>query len=613
MATLAEITAWRCVERMNKLAGVFSRTKHSCTSFPSVIWGHPKWLGQESVEGCSSWLDKRNFHDFNTNAHRRKKESILACVGVVGVGVATALAFYYKSYVAEAKKDAVDVPAIQGHTRIVSFSSSLSELSESKTGAVTAGEEIVGLPEYTMEEVTKHDCLQNRIWVSYHSGVYDITDFIPKHPGGTKILMAAGGSLEPFWEMYAVHKKDEILAMMEEYRIGNLRVEDRGYTTANMADPYAAEPKRHHILQPRSVKPFNAEPPLSLLVDSFITPNELFFIRNHLPVPEIIPEEYELEISGIGIKKEVVLTLEELKTKFLKHTITTTIQCAGNRRSEINKIKKVKGLDWGSAAISTAEWSGARLLDVLKYAGADLNHKDIKHVEFEGLDTDPAHQSYGASVPAEKALNPNADILLAYEMNGNEIPRDHGYPVRAIVPGVVGARNVKWVGRVVLADDESHSHWQRRDYKGFSSSCDWDTADFDKAYSIQELPVQSAICIPLDGATVSTVNGAIKTKGYAWSGGGRKIIRVDVSVDQGETWISANLNQDDSSIYQSWAWTLWEADIPLPENARPGTQVELICKAVDSSYNVQPETFEPLWNIRGVLATAWHRVTVTIE
>lgn len=113
---------------------------------------------------------------------------------------------------------------------------------------------------------------KDRVWVTYKEGVYDITDFISKHPGGDNIMLGAGASIEPFWEIYGIHKTDKILEMLEEMRIGNIDLKENEHALENMGDPYANDPVRHPILTPRSVKPFNAEPVLSLLVDSFNTP-----------------------------------------------------------------------------------------------------------------------------------------------------------------------------------------------------------------------------------------------------------------------------------------------------------------------------------------------------
>ncbi|ROT80584.1 putative sulfite oxidase, mitochondrial, partial [Penaeus vannamei] len=134
-----------------------------------------------------------------------------------------------------------------------------------------------------------------------------------EHPGGDKILMGAGGSVEPFWALYAVHKNPHVLELFEKYRIGNLSSSDVGAHVKDMDDPYGNEPRRHVALKPSSKKPFNAEPPLPLLADNLITPNELFYVRNHLPVPDVDASTYELDITDEETDKEKVLTLDAIK------------------------------------------------------------------------------------------------------------------------------------------------------------------------------------------------------------------------------------------------------------------------------------------------------------
>ncbi|XP_014248665.1 probable sulfite oxidase, mitochondrial [Cimex lectularius] len=469
------------------------------------------------------------------------------------------------------------------------------------------GARIEGLPKYKLSDVAKHTTKKDKIWVTFREGVYDITQFVDHHPGGDVILLAAGGSVEPFWLMYGVHKQEHILKILEQFRIGNLDPEEADEVMKNMEDPYSTDPKRHPALHPNSVKPFNAEPPPEILVGNFLTPQDLFYVRNHLPVPEINSETYELEIEGLGIQSKT-FTLNELK-ELPKHTITATVMCAGNRRSEMSAIKPVKGLNWTHAAIGNATWSGPKLLDVLKSLGLDDN-PEAQHVQFEGLDTDPTNTPYGASIPIEKVLDPRGDVILAYEMNGEPLSRDHGFPIRVVVPGIVGARNVKWLGRIILSKEESESHWQRNDYKGFSPSTDWDTVDFTKSPAIQELPVVSAICIPKNGESVKVDNNSIVVKGYAWSGGGRKIVRVDLTIDSGKTWHVANFEgQDNARHPYHWGWTLWTATIPVDNSSQ---NVEIWAKAVDSNYNTQPESFANTWNLRGVLGNAYHRIKIKL-
>ncbi|KAK9529174.1 hypothetical protein VZT92_013287 [Zoarces viviparus] len=487
------------------------------------------------------------------------------------------------------------------------------------TVRVQAIEKTSAFPIFSQEEVTSHRSLEDGVWVTYKGGVYDITEFVAMHPGGDKILLAAGGALEPFWALYAVHNQEHVLKMLSEYKVGELSAEDlKKQKTIQTSDPYSSDPERHPVLHINNLKPFNAEPPPEILSDSFITPSAFFFKRNHLPVPPVDPASYQLMVEGLpgGV---LTLSLEELKTRFPKHTVTATLQCAGNRRSEMNKVKQVKGLNWGIAAISNATWSGARLRDVLLAAGygPDVAQRAL-HVQFEGLDKDVTGTTYGASIPLNKAVSEEGDVLLAYEMNGADLPADHGYPVRVVVPGTVGARNVKWLGKIIVSADESSSHWQQNDYKGFSPGTDWDTVDFKSAPAIQELPIQSAITTPADGAVVDRSLEDVTVKGYAWSGGGREVVRVDVSLDGGKTWQVARLRSSETGQApepspppgRAWAWKLWEVTAPIPPEAQ---ELEIVCKAVDNSYNMQPDTVAPIWNLRGVLSNAWHRVTVKIR
>ncbi|KAJ3195310.1 hypothetical protein HK101_000500, partial [Irineochytrium annulatum] len=256
---------------------------------------------------------------------------------------------------------------------------------------------------------------------------------------------------------------------------------------------FANEPERDPSLIVHAATPFNAETPPDVLAGNFTTPSELFYVRNHLPVPTIDEREFRLIVDVPGRSEELHLTLEDLKTRFPRVTVMATLQCAGNRRQEMNSTKPVKGLPWGSGAMGNAVWTGARLSDVLKAAGymsePSALDPDIAAGKRDGLlvtagtpvdETEDARltrhlimdgaEGYGASIPVAKALNPLADVVLAYEMNGQPLLRDHGAPLRAVVPGHVAARSVKWLRRISVSDEESESHWQRRDYKGFGPS-----------------------------------------------------------------------------------------------------------------------------------------------
>lgn len=172
----------------------------------------------------------------------------------------------------------------------------------------------------------------------------------------------------------------------------------------------------------------------------------------------------------------------------------------------------------------------------------DPDDKRIKHVHFEGVDCDASGTHYGGSIPFEKAMKP--EVIVAYKMNDKDIPRDHGYPIRLIAPGILGARNVKWLKTVRLSDEESPAHWQQKDYKVFPTSVQiGDPLDWSSLPSISEYPIQSAICMPARGAKISRDEEEFEVAGYAWSGGGRGIIRVEISTDGGKTWKAAELQQ----------------------------------------------------------------------
>eukprot|EP01006_Ploeotia_vitrea_P051313 TRINITY_DN67549_c13_g3_i1.p1 TRINITY_DN67549_c13_g3~~TRINITY_DN67549_c13_g3_i1.p1 ORF type:complete len:578 (-),score=327.18 TRINITY_DN67549_c13_g3_i1:39-1772(-) len=495
-----------------------------------------------------------------------------------------------------------------------------------KKSQVVPGAYVQGLPEYTYEEVAKHKGGREGVWVTFGDGVYDVTKFIEAHPGGPKILMAAGGALEPYWRLYASHKTDEVFAILEGLRVGNVSPqakkerEREQQQRGDSDDPYANEPERHPALSVGTKTPFNAETPVEILADHFLTPNELWYVRNHLPVPQIKPEEYVLEVVVNNEQGQVQqtrrFTLRELKEKFEHHTVMSTIQCAGNRRREMADARPgIRGLKWQHGAISNAEWTGVRLGDVLRSMGVDEQTAASgvhSHIHFEGADVDPTRAAYGSSIPIEKALD--QDVLLAFTMNGEELPPDHGFPVRAVVPGVVGARNVKWLTKVVAARDESESFWQRRDYKIFAPYTEKvDAAGWDSLPSLQDLPVISAITQPQRDAQVSC-DDTITVKGYAYSGGGRGINRVDVSADGGKTFQAATFthrpNQKRGRIY---AWSLWEADVDVSDlGVTPGDKIELVVRAVDDQQNTQPHDFKTIWNIRGLCSNAWHRVPVNV-
>ncbi|GAM17265.1 hypothetical protein SAMD00019534_004400 [Acytostelium subglobosum LB1] len=374
------------------------------------------------------------------------------------------------------------------------------------------------------------------------------------------------------------------------------------------------EPYRNEEFVVNYKAPFNAEPRPERLVQSFITPIEHFYVRNHAPVPVINPDTYMLKIDGL-VENPVLLSLNDIKTKFEKITITAHLQCAGNRRTMMSEHKKVKGVGWGIASLSNGTWSGCRLRDVLMYARAMPFESGAHHACFWGLDfgcPEDNGKSYGSSITMEKALDPTGDVLLVYEMNGQTLPRDHGFPLRVVAPGIIGARSVKWLDKITVSSTESESFFQRRDYKIFHNGIDWDNVEknWDNHPSLQELSVQSAICVP---APNSRLFLPFTLYGYATAGGGRKIERVDISLDGGQTWDLAELmgeNKGPCSRY--WAWTLFRYTIKSIDS-KVAKKINIVCRAWDSASNTQPKFVGDIWNLRGVMNNCWHNVEVTVD
>ncbi|KAL8914672.1 MAG: hypothetical protein Q9171_000684 [Xanthocarpia ochracea] len=467
-------------------------------------------------------------------------------------------------------------------------------------------------PLFRLDEVRKHGRDAEEKWITKGNKVYDITNWIPGHPGGEVILRAVGGPVDQYWNIFTIHKKQEVYDILDTFYIGDVDPQDLvdgKVPVEQLADPFKNDPKRDERLIVHSARPFNAETPEEGL-NAFITPDDLFYVRQHMWVPEVSEHCHKLVVElADGEEKEY--SLQDLKEKFEEHNITATLQCSGNRRKHMtNESRSTNGLQWEGGAISNAEWTGVRLRDVLKDAGVRIDDfpSDVKHVQFEGA------EAYGASIPIEKAVDRFGDVLLAYKMNGNPLAPDHGYPLRLLVPGHVAARSVKWITRVRLSDQESTSQWQRRDYKCFGPNIGSQQADWDSAPAIQETPVQSAITSLRDVTPHSAEDSkllqvygleedSIAVEGYSYAGGGRRIIRVDVSADDGRTWHQAELLPDKGKGAKAWAWTRWRWILPRHQAGRC-----FVVKAVDEAYNTQPGEYEPNYNFRGNLTSSWHRV-----
>jgi DMSO/TMAO reductase YedYZ molybdopterin-dependent catalytic subunit/glyoxylase-like metal-dependent hydrolase (beta-lactamase superfamily II) len=347
-----------------------------------------------------------------------------------------------------------------------------------------------------------------------------------------------------------------------------------------------------------SEQPLNVETPVDLLHDSVITPNHLFFVRSHGSIPEVDPAEYRLNVRGL-VSEPLTLSLEDLRQRFEHVTLDAVLSCAGNRRSELAAIAPIPGqAPWGPGATGNATWAGVRLRDVLQAAGLETG---ASHLAFTGLDRCTEEGEvipFGGSIPLTKALAP--EVLLADEMNDSPLPPAHGYPLRVLVPGYIGARSVKWLATITVQSQPSTNYFQARTYRLYPSRIRSEATP-EHGFSLGETPVNSVVCQPTEGAVVT--GPRVLARGYAITGGTREIERVEVSLDNGATFVTATL----LGAGTAGAWRLWQAELELG----PGPYV-LAVRAWDSAASTQPESAEGIWNLKGYINNAWHRVRFTV-
>jgi sulfite oxidase len=350
----------------------------------------------------------------------------------------------------------------------------------------------------------------------------------------------------------------------------------------------------------RSDAPFNAEPPPSVLAGEEITPVDAFYARNHGLFPDIPAAQWRLTVEGT-VDAPLTLTFDQLTAGFDHHSVVATLACAGNRRAELLRVRPIPGKDpWEHGAISTARWCGVRLADVLAAAG--VHRRDGLHVELLAPDiAEEARpvQSYGSSIPLDKAMS--EEVLLAWQMNGQPLPRAHGGPVRVIVPGYIGARSVKWVSTVIVRNSPSHNYFQALDYRILPPEADPDTIAEGEGISLSTLPLNCDILTPTDGDHIGA--GALTIRGWAMAGDGQGIGRVDVSLDGGHAWRQAELHPARSK----WAWSPWSLNTDVASGP-----LSITARAWDDAGATQPESPSSLWNPRGYGNNAYARVDLHV-
>lgn len=364
-----------------------------------------------------------------------------------------------------------------------------------------------------------------------------------------------------------------------------------GLAVAAMSStPTRAREEETPKLLVRGGRPLNAETPVESL-GSWITPNDLFFVRSHFG-PPAVRRDGRLGVSGLA---KTPLDLGESDLAGMEQvTIPAVLQCSGNGRAMFSP--RVAGVGWDRGAVGNAEWSGVRLKDLLEKAGID---DEARHVHFLGADgpPNPKTPAFHRSLTIEKAMDPST--LIALKMNGQPLPHLHGGPLRLIVPGWTGNHWIKWLRSITLAADEAPGFYQRTGYRMPKTPVPPGAViKPEDTVPVTTMNVKSLIVSPAAGGSIKAGEGSIR--GVAWTGLG-KVAKVEVSIDGGP-WSAAEFHGPEAE----WAWRQWRfawTPTPGPHSVR--------ARATDTSGSVQPET--TAWNKSGYLWNGIDSVSFEVE
>lgn len=336
--------------------------------------------------------------------------------------------------------------------------------------------------------------------------------------------------------------------------------------------------------------PENSETPLEAQ-SSWVTPNRLFFVRNHFARPEINLDTWRLSVDGC-VRRPRQWTWEEL-CELPQRTVFATVECAGNGRSFLQP--GAAGVQWAAGAIGHAEWTGVSLKDILDDAELEPTAVEIL---FRGADVGcesdhPEPMHFERSLPLSKALH--RDTLLALRMNGEPLEPDHGFPVRLFVPGWYGVASVKWLDQIVAVDRPFGGYFQSTKY-----TVKQRVGDQTHTVVVGPMAIKSEILRPRTGDVLPV--GENRIVGLAWAGE-EAVARVEISTDGGRDWQPADL----VGPRARYSWTLWEATWQVEAPGR----YDLWARAVSDSGHVQPSRHESL--LGGYMITFSRPTKVEVE
>jgi DMSO/TMAO reductase YedYZ molybdopterin-dependent catalytic subunit len=323
-----------------------------------------------------------------------------------------------------------------------------------------------------------------------------------------------------------------------------------------------------------------------------ITPLGLHYLLTHFDIPAVEARTWQLEIAGC-VTQPLSLTLDDVKARPAR-TLPVTLECAGNGRALIEP--RAMSQPWLNGAVGTAEWTGTPLAPVLQEAGLAAETVEIVFTGLDrGIQGDIEH-SYERSLPVEEALRD--EVMLVYEINGQPLPPQHGFPLRLIVPGWYGMTHVKWLSSIT-AVDKPFTGWQQDVAYHLRDS------EEDQGRPVTRILPRSLMVPPGIPEFLTRTRfvqpGTCSLEGRAWSGWA-PVTRVELSDDGGETWSEATLDEPLSDF----AWRRWTYEW----DAAPGEH-ELCCRATDEAGNVQP--LAPEWNFDGLCNNSVQRVKVVVS
>lgn len=340
-----------------------------------------------------------------------------------------------------------------------------------------------------------------------------------------------------------------------------------------------------------SESPLVAGAPLEVFVE-WETPTNAYFIRNHFPIPQIDGDKWELPVNG-KVQSPLSLTLADIREMPSKE-LASVLECAGNSRAAIQP--PIEGLLWDHDGLGNARWRGIPVRALLEKIGVQSSAVEVL---FEGSDSGTEYgvdgeMNFAMSLPIAKAMED--DVILAYEMNGEPLTPEHGFPLRLLVPGWYGMASVKWLKRIEVID-YAFKGFHQTEYYVYTNEGAYDGHERERVTSMR---VKSFVLSHTRGQALAS--GKHNIHGVAWSGEGH-VTKVEVSTDDGKTWAVARLDESESPYsWQKWRFD-WNAD-------QPGYYL-LRSRATNANGDCQP--MNAPWNFRGFANNSIHAVPVTVR